>query len=252
MARTGSQCRWVVTVGSSGRSHKPWTEAEVHTLLDAFRTIGVSFTIISKMVGRDRRTVQKVYERGLKPNKHTGFHGIPPIREILARENVAARAKMVELQALPEPPSPATVENMREQVIRARMMTGVLLEDLKSATRTLTPGAKRLAEGCGSLLHRMGDLLYDLNVVDRDPQDGEISLAGAMFAMKDVAQTLQTVTSTVKELTDMERRELGEPTEITGLAITMTDEEAVEKIREAKRVFEFIDVDELDPPPVED
>ena len=50
-------------------------------------------------------------------------------------------------------------------------------------------------------------------------------------------------------LNDMERRELGEPTEIVGVRVTMSDEEATQFLIDAKEVFSNMDTDSIEPLP---
>lgn len=221
-------------------ANKPWTDEEAARLVDAFRDLGPAWTAVSERTGRHVRTVKRAYENGLRPNKR-GFSGLEPIKATIAKEQAQARAALVNVEEVEVLDREEALGQMAEQVIAARIRTGHILRELKDAVGSLSPSVKGLADGAGALCYKIGELLGDIEVVVRSPEDDQISVSQAMWMLKDVAFMMATLTQTVRELNDMERRELGEPTEIVGVQMQMSEAEMNQFLVDAKHVFSTLD-----------
>ena len=217
-------------------------------MVQAFRELGPAYTAVATRVGRNPRTTKRAWEKGLRPSKAAGFKGIVPIRDTIAKEQVQARAALATIVEAPtDMERDEQLRLMAQQVLDARIKTGHVLRELKDSVATMAPGVKRLAAGAAHMCHKIGEMLGDLDIVVRAPAEDQISVSQAMWMLKDVAFMLATVTQTVRELNDMERLELGEPTEILGVKVTMSDAETKQFIIDAHAVFSTMDVGAFEP-----
>ena len=229
------------------QQRRQWTTEEAGRLLEAYRLTGPRHTAVAKQMGRHIRSVTGAYKRGLRPNKVTDFAGIPAIQDTLAQEQVLARATLAELEHVPQVDKTDAMARMLDQVVLARVQTGHVLNELKQAVTSMSPAVRALAEGAATMCLRIKDLIQETEIVLRSPEDGQMSMPQAMWLLKDVTFMMGTITQTVQQLTDMERRELGEPTDILGVKVTMSSDDATRFIMDAQEVFRDIDLSQIEP-----
>lgn len=234
-------------------SSKPWTNEQVEELVDAFRSIGPNFRQVGEKVGRDQRTTKAAWTKGLKPSHGRGFEGCPPIRDMLTESKVMARGELQrQAQAEAPTPAPSTHEQlaaMRADILEARVRTGQVIRASKANIQRAIPGLMSLVAATSDLAMRVAQTIQDADVVlgQADAQANEVSTARAMYMVKDVAKLQRDFLESMQMLNEMERLELGEPTEIMGHKITMSEEDARQFMLDAKEVFDSIDADAFEP-----
>ena len=73
-------------------SRRPrWTDRRAQHLVNAFREHGPNYRRVGKAVGVDQRTAKRAWDRGLAPAAASHFHGLRPVKEVIAEEQAEAR-----------------------------------------------------------------------------------------------------------------------------------------------------------------
>lgn len=245
-----------------------WTEAKVERALAAFREHGPRWSTVARATGCARATAKRLWLNGLRARGD--FPGTPPLRDVIADEQVRARALrsahigdgVAAATALARPPAPEQacaapgvsdprqlLASCRDDIIHARLQTGHILRQQKEALGGLTPSLARMVGACGQLSERVVRRLAELEVrawgAEDEAKNPGASLTHAIALVREVHQMQRDFASTLQLLLDMERRELGDPAEIAGqeVADARPDEEVVAEHKAFLESLEHIDVE---------
>lgn len=226
-----------------------WTNERAEAVLEAYREHGPNFRKVGEVTGIDQRTARRVWHHWLRPIAAAHFRGLRPAKEVIAEEQAEARARLAESHGERAADVRDQLEAMREQIIEARVQTGRVLKGAKTALGDLTGSLAGLSAAVATLTTRLASCLGMADVAIRPRHDGEISTREGMKLARDSMRLLKDAATVTSILSEVERRELGDPIELGRSERRMTEEEAIADLRRTIEVLREVDLDALEPLP---
>lgn len=204
-----------MTKPSKRVSGQKFTREDYNLLLNYLRQDDSSLAKAGRELGFAKATVRKYYIKGDK------FRNLAPIREVINKERIAARAKLLDSEELQDT---MNLEKARLQAIAAKAAEGEMVKITRDtvsqtlgALMHLNPGIQKLA----SLLDEKIRKLVD------DPEYNP-SIHGLFNIISKYTYVFKETTAIARQVMEMDRLHLGEPTEILGLQLSDIDNLSME------------------------
>jgi hypothetical protein len=218
----------------SGDDTAPGTKGAVSRaaysrIVAAYRDRPGNATAVAAAAGVSRHIAERAWIRGWR-NRDRSWWG-RPVRDVIAEEFTVARAML-------SPRAPSEDAKTRAAIVQ---VVGDARSDL-AQSRALQGRSARMARTSGLALQGvLAKLLQGASLVAARLQpmlaDGTFSARESMAILRSIAWITREANAAMQIADDLERRALGEPDAILGIAAVMTVEEAERELAEAAKAY---------------
>ncbi len=209
-------------------------------LLDAYRANPGNHAGSAKVVGCARKTAKRGWDFGW--NK---FEWAPPIKDVIAQEQVSARARVQQSEEMETETQWAIEEALatdtplgevrqqayldrqaerakaKEQAIAARKAEGQMVGGIRKAATQSAASLLRIGNGINALADRVDK---ELATMAAKPKDFKVG--AALVTINKYASAVRDLTIAGKTAVELERLHLGDPTSIVGVQLEGAFDEA--------------------------
>lgn len=245
-----------------------WTDARALQVLEAFREYGPSWKRVQDATGVSFVTLKKIWEKGLPPVPRACFHGLRPVKEILDEEKIAARAQL-QREEEHEDVQPhnalvpisqqekqdklrAQYEAMRDDIVQARVLTGRAIRISKHNLLRVLPGLSSLVASTNAISDRLAKVLETAEITLGKSTASSISVGYASDLLTKIHAIQVQHLQALREIIDLERRELGEPLDIVRYQEESDAEELIRSIMQSVEAIKHVAQEDPEAPPVID
>lgn len=220
----------------SAKGRKALTKGMVKRMEEAFREYGDNYSKVARVCGIDRRTAKRGWELGweymeVRPIKETMLAEQNQARIVVANssrshaaqdlENSRIKAEYEEMKAERSLAAKDALESRKEESQMVRLLRSDTIASLAAIARML-PGMQKWAKEAGTLL------------MESSPKNA----AEALAIMDKTSKVVERVASAADRVMAMERRLLGQPEQIVGVAMPeLSMEEALEHLEASDRTL---------------
>ncbi len=223
------------TNGQTGRRRV--TRQLTDALLKAFREEGPKYSQVARLAGCDRRLAKKAWEVGFPKDE------MSPFKDIVAHEQEAARAavrkdwenqhRSAHWADVPKDGASAELAKAREELakdaIQSRKEEAQMVRLLRTDTTNTLAAVARLLPGIQEWAKQA-----NLKML----QKGPATVGEALKMMEQASRIVDRIGSAASTVMQMERRLLGQPESIVGVAMPdLTFEDAMTHLRASDRTM---------------
>jgi hypothetical protein len=208
---------------------------QYYALVEAFRKHPAQVKRAANAAGIQYRTARKYWDHG-------GWcPEMKPIRDVLERERLHARATLLEQGGL----DPAIIaEKARLQSIAAKVAEGQMIEHARGTAASVLGSFLRMAPGIQALADRINEELEKL------AKEEKVNAPYLLGIVRRYIGAFRDLTSASKDIVEMERSHLGEPSKVIGLQLQEVDdmslEDCMKEVEAAQAAIERARADALD------